>query len=85
LWVAATSPQHSTATQGVDASNEPDPLLQSAIKTLQSSSTTFRFGADDAMPTVVENAFWKGMVDWINGMPQAQAEAEIQAAWASAN
>jgi alpha-glucoside transport system substrate-binding protein len=74
-----------SANKGVDASNEKDPLLQSAIKTLQSSSTTFRFGADDAMPTVVENAFWKGMVDWVNGMPQAQAEAEIQAAWANAN
>jgi alpha-glucoside transport system substrate-binding protein len=74
-----------SANKGLDASNETDPLLQSAIKTLQSSTTTFRFGADDAMPTVVENAFWKGIVDWTNGMPQAQAEAEIQAAWANAN
>lgn len=73
-----------SANKGVDASKETDPLLQSAIKTLQSSDTVFRFGADDAMPTVVENAFWKGMVDWVNGMPQAQAEAEIQAAWANA-
>jgi alpha-glucoside transport system substrate-binding protein len=74
-----------SANKGVDASKEADPLLQSAIKTLQSPTTTFRFGADDAMPTVVENAFWKGIVDWTNGMPQAQAEAEIQAAWANAN
>jgi alpha-glucoside transport system substrate-binding protein len=73
-----------SANKGVDATKEADPLLQSAIKTLQSSDTVFRFGADDAMPTVVENAFWKGIVDWINGMPQAQAEAEIQAAWANA-
>jgi alpha-glucoside transport system substrate-binding protein len=74
-----------SANKGVDASKETDPLLKSAIKTLQSPSTTFRFGADDAMPTVVENAFWKGIVDWTNGMPQKQAEAEIQAAWANAN
>ena len=74
-----------SANKGVNPSKEKDPLLKSAIQTLQSSSTTFRFGADDAMPTVVENAFWKGMVDWANGMPQAQAEAEIQAAWANAN
>jgi alpha-glucoside transport system substrate-binding protein len=74
-----------SANKGVDASKETDPLLQSAIKTLQSSTTTFRFGADDAMPTVVENAFWKGIVDWTNGMPQKQAEAEIQAAWANAS
>ncbi len=73
-----------SANKGVDASKETDPLLQSAIKTLQASDTVFRFGADDAMPTVVENAFWKGMIDWVNGMPQAQAEAEIQAAWANA-
>jgi alpha-glucoside transport system substrate-binding protein len=73
-----------SANKGVDASKESDPLLQSAIKTLQSPTTTFRFGADDAMPSVVENAFWKGIVDWTNGMPQAQAEAEIQAAWVNA-
>ena len=73
-----------SANKGVDATKEADPLLQAAIKSLQSPDTTFRFGADDAMPTVVENAFWKGMVDWANGMPQAQAEAEIQAAWANA-
>ncbi len=72
-----------SANKGVTASKESDPLLQAAIKTLQSPDTTFRFGADDAMPTVVENAFWKGIVDWTNGMPQAQAEAEIQAAWAN--
>ena len=68
-----------SANKGVDASKETDPLLQSAIKTLQDPNTTFRFGADDAMPTVVENAFWKGMVDWINGTSQSAAEAQIQA------
>jgi alpha-glucoside transport system substrate-binding protein len=68
-----------SANKGVDATKETDPLLQSAIKTLQDPNTTFRFGADDAMPTVVENAFWKGMVDWANGKPQAQVEQEIQA------
>jgi alpha-glucoside transport system substrate-binding protein len=73
-----------SANKGVTASKESDPLLKSAIETLQDPKTTFRFGADDAMPTVVENAFWKGIVDWTNGMPQAQAEAEIQAAWANA-
>jgi alpha-glucoside transport system substrate-binding protein len=69
-----------SANKGVDASKEADPLLQSAIKTLQDPKTTFRFGADDAMPSVVENAFWKGMVDWINGSPQAAVEKQIQAA-----
>ena len=72
-----------SANKGVDASKEADPLLQGAIKILQSPDTTFRFSADDAMPTVVENAFWKGIVDWTNGTPQAQVEAQIQASWAN--
>jgi alpha-glucoside transport system substrate-binding protein len=69
-----------SANKGVDASKEADPLLQSAIKTLQDPNTTFRFSADDAMPSVVENAFWKGMVDWVNGSSQAAVEKQIQAA-----
>jgi alpha-glucoside transport system substrate-binding protein len=68
-----------SANKGVDASKEKDPLLKSAIQTLQDPSTTFRFGADDAMPSVVENAFWKGMVDWINGTPQSAVQTQIQA------
>lgn len=73
-----------SANKGVDASKVTDPLLNNAVKILQDPSTTFRFGADDAMPNVVETAFWKGMVDWINGTPQAKVQQEIQAAWASA-
>ena len=68
-----------SANKGVDASKEADPLLKSAIKTLQDPNTTFRFGADDAMPTVVENAFWKGIVDWINGTSQTAVQTQIQA------
>lgn len=73
-----------SANKGVDPSKVTDPLLNDAVKLLQNPETTFRFGADDAMPNVVETAFWKGMVDWINGTPQAQVQMEIQAAWASA-
>ena len=72
-----------SANKGVDATKESDPLLQSAIKTLQDPNTSFRFGADDAMPSVVENAFWKGIVGWINGQSQAAVEAQIQASRAS--
>nr|WP_274635620.1 extracellular solute-binding protein [Microbacterium bovistercoris] len=67
--------------KGLDAAKEQDPLLKSAIQTLQNPATTFRFGADDAMPNVVETEFWTGMVDWINGKSQADVEKEIQAAW----
>lgn len=72
-----------SANKGLDPSKEQDPLLKSAIQTLQDSSTTFRFGADDAMPNVVETAFWTGMVDWINGKSQAEVEKQIQSAWPS--
>ena len=72
-----------SANKGVDSSKETDPLLKSAIETLQNSSTTFRFGADDAMPNVVETAFWTGMVDWVNGTSQADVEKQIQASWPS--
>ncbi|GAA3770610.1 ABC transporter substrate-binding protein [Microbacterium kribbense] len=70
-----------SANKGLQASGEKDPLLQSAIKILQDPNTTFRFGADDAMPNVVETEFWTGMVDWINGKSQADVEKEIQASW----
>lgn len=70
-----------SANKGVDASQEADPLLKSAIQTLQDPNTTFRFGADDAMPSIVENAFWKGIVDWINGSSQSAVEKQMQAAW----
>jgi alpha-glucoside transport system substrate-binding protein len=72
-----------SANKGVDATKEADPLLQSAIKALQDPNTTFRFGADDAMPSVVENAFWKGIVGWVNGQSSAAVEAQIQASRAS--
>lgn len=82
--VAVQGASFLSANKGVDASKVTDPLLNDAIKILQDPTTTFRFGADDAMPNVVETAFWKGMVDWINGTPQAQVQQEIQASWASA-
>lgn len=70
-----------SANKGLDASKEKDPLLKSAIQILQDPATTFRFGADDAMPNVVETAFWTGMVDWINGKSTPAVQAQIQAAW----
>ena len=73
-----------TANQGVDVKKEADPLLALAITTLADPNVTFRFGAGDAMPSVVQKAWWKGMVDWINGTDQATVLAQIQAAWADA-
>ncbi|MDR2974310.1 MAG: extracellular solute-binding protein [Propionibacteriaceae bacterium] len=73
-----------TANQGVDVSKEANPLLAGAITTLTDPQTTFRFGAGDAMPAVVQQAFWRGTVDWINGSDQATVLGQMQAAWVDA-
>ena len=73
-----------TANQAVDETKEADPLLAQAITTLKDPSTTFRFGAGDSMPSVVQQAWWKGTVDWINGTDQATVLNQIQASWADA-
>ncbi|MDR0283738.1 MAG: extracellular solute-binding protein [Propionibacteriaceae bacterium] len=71
-----------TANQGVDVTKQADPLLASAMKTLVDPATAFRFGAGDAMPSVVQQAWWKGTVDWINGTDQTTVLNQIQSAWA---
>ena len=81
--VGAKGSSFISANKGVNPALVTDPLLHSAELTLQNPKTTFRFGADDLMPEAVEAAFWKGMVDWINGTSTSAAQAEIQAAWAS--
>jgi len=73
-----------TANQGVDVSKELDPLLADAIKTLTDPTANFAFGAGDTMPSVVQQAWWKGMMDWINGTDLDTVLNNIQAAWANA-
>ncbi|MCL2471485.1 MAG: extracellular solute-binding protein [Propionibacteriaceae bacterium] len=73
-----------TANKGVDVSKEADPLLAQAIQTLTDTNTTFRFGAGDTMPSVVQQAWWKGTVDWLNGASQTSVLSQIQASWADA-
>lgn len=82
--VGAKGSSFISANKGADANLVSDPLLKSATKTLTSSSTTFRFGADDLMPAAVEDAFWKGMVDWVNGSSVSSVQSAIQASWATA-
>jgi len=79
--IAVPNASFISANKGLDATKEQDQLLASAIKILQDPATVFRFGADDAMPNVVETAFWTGMVDWINGKSTSAVQAQIQAAW----
>jgi len=73
-----------TANQGVDPTNEQDPLLQQAIKTLADPTANFAFGAGDTMPSVVQTAWWKGMIDWMNGADLDTVLQQIQASWANA-
>jgi len=73
-----------TANQGVDVTKEADPLLADAIKTLTNPSANFAFGAGDTMPSVVQAAWWKGVMDWIGGADLTTVLNNIQAAWANA-
>jgi len=73
-----------TANQGVDVTKEMDPLLADAIKTLTDPTANFAFGAGDTMPSVVQQAWWKGVMDWINGTDLDTVLNNIQAAWANA-
>ena len=71
-----------TANQGVDVSKEADALLAQAMTILKDPDTVFRFGAGDSMPGVVQQAWWRGTVEWINGVDQGNVLRQIQAAWA---
>jgi alpha-glucoside transport system substrate-binding protein len=73
-----------TANQGVDASKESDPLLADAITMLTDPKANFAFGAGDSMPSVVQQAWWKGMIDWMNGTDLDTVLNNIQASWADA-
>lgn len=73
-----------TANQGADPAQQANPLLAEAMTILADPTTTFRFGAGDTMPGVVQQAWWRGTTDWINGTDQATVLEQIQAAWADA-
>lgn len=50
--------------KSVPLSSYSDPVAQAAAQQL-TSATTFRVGADDLMPTQMENAYWSGMLSYI--------------------
>jgi alpha-glucoside transport system substrate-binding protein len=71
-----------SANKGLDPASASSPILQEAIKTLQDPDTTFRFDASDLMPGAVgTDAFFKGMVNWINGSSSDEVLKTIDAAW----
>lgn len=50
--------------RSVDLAAYPDPVAQASARML-TQARLFRFGADDLMPSLVEDAFWKGALDFI--------------------
>ncbi|HEX9058380.1 MAG TPA: ABC transporter substrate-binding protein [Ktedonobacterales bacterium] len=58
-----------SANKSVDLSTYPDAVSKASAQMLVSAST-FRFGADDLMPSQVEDAFWKGVLTYIGNPGQ---------------
>ena len=52
-----------TANRSLDASSYPDPIAAKAAEQL-TEGELIRYDADDMMPTEVQNAFWKGILDY---------------------
>jgi alpha-glucoside transport system substrate-binding protein len=67
IWVKRggfTSPN-----KQVDLSAYPDPVAKASAQAL-AAAPIFRFGADDLMPTAVENAYWKATLSYIQDQSQ---------------
>ncbi len=62
IWVKRGG--FTSVNKSVDISAYPDPVAQASAKMLTAAST-FRFGAGDLMPSQVQQAFWKGMLSFI--------------------
>jgi alpha-glucoside transport system substrate-binding protein len=71
-----------SANKGLDPENASSGILTQAIELLQDPNTTFRFDASDLMPGAVgSDAFFKGMVAWVNGTDLDTVLKNIEAAW----
>ncbi len=65
-----------------DFSVYPNDVVRTFAKTL-SQAESVEFDASDQMPTAVNNAFWKGVTDWVTGEQLGKVENTIDAAWNS--
>ncbi|TKV57855.1 carbohydrate ABC transporter substrate-binding protein [Nakamurella flava] len=71
-----------SANRGLQASNVPSPIQQTALETLQKPDTTFRFDASDLMPAPVgSDAEWKQFTAWVTGQDDQTTLNNIEAAW----
>lgn len=62
IWVKRGG--FSSPNKQVTLSAYPDPVARASAQALQ-SAPVFRFGAGDLMPSAVQDAFWKTMLDYI--------------------
>lgn len=66
-WVEAGG--FTTPNRSVDASSYPDPLAQKVGQQLIEADPV-RFDADDLMPSEVQQAFWNGILDYVQNPDQ---------------
>ena len=67
VWVKAGGA--TSANKSVALSVYPDDVARASANQL-TQATSFRTSPDDAMPTAMENAFWKGMLNYIQNPGQ---------------
>jgi alpha-glucoside transport system substrate-binding protein len=72
----------------VSLADYPNDVERKTAQMLTASGSIFRFGADDLMPSEVENDFWKGMLTFIGDQSQLDSvlstiEATAQQAYTS--
>jgi alpha-glucoside transport system substrate-binding protein len=70
--------------KSIDLTTYPDPVSKASAQQL-ASAPIFRFGADDLMPSQVEDAYWKGILTYIGDPTQLNnALTSIESAAAQA-
>jgi len=67
IWVKRGG--YTSVNKSVPLSAYPDAVARASAQML-TQATTFRFGADDLMPTAMEAAFWKAMLAFISNPGQ---------------
>jgi alpha-glucoside transport system substrate-binding protein len=67
IWVKRGG--YTSVNKSVPLSAYPDAVARASAEML-TNATVFRFGADDLMPTPVEDAFWKGTLTYIGDPTQ---------------
>jgi alpha-glucoside transport system substrate-binding protein len=66
----------------IDLCGQCTPLDRLSLEVLREERTVVRLDASDAMPAVVGTAFWRQLVDWLNGRQSTRQTIDnLEAAW----